>query len=170
MINRILRIFVQFNEYLFISIILFSIIYGVCIYRYEDINKSKILFPILYDLDNIQIVKLSTLIFKYSFLLYNIFSKYEFNFRVVVIFILLDTLFNLVNYNILGVIKDYINTLIMCLILLFLGTLNEYIRNISYNNKLLIVYILVSIFLALYAICIFIIKILNLKKARGNVD
>lgn len=166
MIDKIFNIFSQFNEYIFVLIILMSVFYCFCIYTNLNINKSRILFPLLYDLTYKQTLKLAVLIFKYSFLLYIIFSNYEFNFRVILLFVLLDTIYNLVNYDVIGVLIDYINSFGIFIILLYLDILAEYIVNVSNNIEYKIVYICGIIFIILYSICIFIIKLLKLKKVK----
>lgn len=164
MIDRVLNIFSQFNGYILILVISITIFYCLCMYRKINIRNSRFLFPILYNLNNKEILKLSMLIFKYSFFLYNIFFSHDFNFRVIFIFAILDTIYNLVNYNIFGMIIDYINSFSLCMVLFFVDILFEYIKSFSYNIEYIILFCFGTIFIALYSICIFMLKLIKLKK------
>ncbi len=161
MMEKLVNIFLDYKQFIIISIAIITILFISMILMDINYKKSKIIFPILFNIKNIDIFRLSLLITKYLLALYVLFSNFEINFSILTIFIIIDSLYNIVHFNILGAVFDYINSMFLFATIFGVRLIKSYILEVKFTYSLAIIDVLLIIFLISYLIYTFGVKLLK---------
>lgn len=166
MMEKFLISFLEYKNLIIWAISIFLLLYILLRVKKIDIKNSKKIFPIIFNMNNKEVLKLSLLIFKSFLIIYLLFSREEVTLSILLMFIIVDSIYNVVSFDILGSIFDYINSIFIFGTLFLNNIINEYISTVKFNEHLVAINILIAVFIVMYSIWLINIKLLKIKYSQ----
>lgn len=156
--------FLQYKNLIITAILVFLLLFIILRISKINIKNSKKIFPLLSNIKNLDAIRLSLLLFKTFVIIYLALSHMEITFSILLIFIIVDSIYNISRFAILSNILDYINSIFIFTTLFLNKIIDGYITTTKYNDNLLIINVLITIFLVMYSIWMFNLKLLKIKR------